>query len=183
MNPLPRRSASSSGVTNRTLTDTSGFTPRRPDLGPWPQYERVDSNHQPPAYQTGAPTIAPRSLGRCLRLEDTRALSRIRTCALRLRKPALIPRASRARRRLGLMSWDLGHMAVTDLHPWLAEPVPPRCGGGNPRLMRPLCTFQSAVRSWPSHEKSRPVGGSGTATTGVFQPIVGPVRAEFSYVL
>lgn len=73
MNPPPSRSASSSGVTNRTLTDTSGFTPRRPDLGPWSQYERVDSNHQPPAYQTGAPTIAPRSRGANLR-EETRVL-------------------------------------------------------------------------------------------------------------
>ena len=65
---------------------------------------------------------------------NTRALSRNRTCTLRLRRPALIPRASRARRqrRTRQAGISIDYTAVTDLHPWLAEPAPPRCGGGTP---------------------------------------------------
>ena len=61
MNPPPRPSAFSSGVTNRTRTGTSGFTPRRSALELWPRCEWMESNHLPPAYQTGAPTSAPHS--------------------------------------------------------------------------------------------------------------------------
>ena len=134
MNPPPRRSASSSGVTNRTLTGISGFTPRRPDLGPWPQYERVDSNHQPPAYQTGAPnpcaTFAWFCLCRCVLRAGFEPVA-----------PGFADRCSSSElpeqetARVPAWDWDLGRYCRNQPSPLvLAEPAPPRCGGlGDPR--------------------------------------------------
>ena len=97
MSPPPRRSASSSGVTSRTFTGTSGFTPRRSDLELWPQCERMDSNHQPPAYQTGAPTIAPRS--RACSVQDSN-----------LRPPA----SQTGARPLGLQSMETARVTLCE---------------------------------------------------------------------
>ena len=81
MTPRLSRRVASSGVIDRDRTGITGATARRSSLELRPPYERVDSNHRPPAYQTGALP---------LRHARGRALCRSRTCNPRLRRPVLV---------------------------------------------------------------------------------------------